>query len=229
MRLDRFIANNTFYSRKEVSKIIRKKIVKVNNLIVTDGAYLIDIKIDEVKIDDLVITNNQFVYLVLNKPKDYICSSSNNEGNSILNLIDENKWKNLHIVGRLDKDTTGLILITNDGQFTHKIKSKKYCIEKEYEVILEKEFTNKMLEELQTDIFLDGKKLKPFQIFNINKNCLNIILIEGKYHQIKRIFEIVKNPVIELKRIRIGNIKIHDLNLNEGEYKEIDPIIYGMK
>ncbi len=223
MRLDKFIANNTSFSRKESNKIIRKEQVLVNNKIIIDAAYQIDAQNDIIKINNLVISHKEFIYLVLNKPKDYICSSSNKEGESVLNLIEQNNWKNLHIVGRLDKDTKGLILITNDGQFTHKIKSNKYHVEKEYEVVLEKEFTNIMFQELEKDIFLDGKKLKPFQILNINKNKLNIILIEGKYHQIKRIFKIVKNPVIELKRIRIGKIRLQDLNLNEGEYKEIDP------
>lgn len=229
MRLDKFIANNTFYSRKEVNKIIRKKMVLVNDKIIIEAAYKIDVLNDIVKINDLVISNKEFIYLALNKPKDYICSNSDKEGESVLNLIEENNWKNLHIIGRLDKDTTGLVLITNDGQFTHKIKNNKYYVEKEYEVVLEKEFTKEMFEELQKDIVLDGKKLKPFQILNINKNKLNIILIEGKYHQIKRLFAIVKNPVLELKRIRVGKINLYNLNLNEGEYQEIDPIKYEMK
>lgn len=229
MRLDKFIANNTFYSRKEVNKIIRKKMVLVNDKIIIEAAYKIDVLNDIVKINDLVISNKEFIYLALNKPKDYICSNSDKEGESVLNLIEENNWKNLHIIGRLDKDTTGLVLITNDGQFTHKIKNNKYHVEKEYEVVLEKEFTKEMFEELKKDIFLDGKKLKPFQILNINKNKLNIILTEGKYHQIKRLFAIVKNSVIDLKRIRVGKINLYDLNLDEGEYQEIDPIKYEMK
>ena len=229
MRLDKFIANNTFYSRKEVNKIIRKKMVLVNDKIIIDAAYKVDVLNDIVKINDLVISNKEFIYLALNKPKDYICSNSDKEGQSVLNLIEANNWKNLHIIGRLDKDTTGLVLITNDGQFTHKIKNNKYHVEKEYEVVLEKEFTKEMFEELQKDIVLDGKKLKPFQIININRNKLNIILTEGKYHQIKRLFAIVKNSVIDLKRIRVGKINLYDLNLDEGEYLEIDPIKYEMK
>ena len=218
MRLDKFIANNTFYSRKEVNKIIRKKMVLVNDKIIIEAAYKIDVLNDIVKINDLVISN-----------KEYICSNSDKEVQSVLNLIEENNWKNLHIIGRLDKDTTGLVLITNDGQFTHKIKNNKYHVEKEYEVVLEKEFTKEMFEELQKDIVLDGKKLKPFQILNINRNKLNIILTEGKYHQIKRLFAVVKNSVIDLKRIRVGKINLYDLNLDEGEYLEIDPIKYEMK
>ena len=229
MRLDKFIANNTFYSRKEVNKIIRKKMVLVNDKIIIEAAYKIDVLNDIVKINDLVISNKEFIYLALNKPKDYICSNSNKEGQSVLNLIEENNWKNLHIIGSLDKDTTGLVLITNDDQSTHKIKNNKYHVEKEYEVVLEKEFTKEMFEELQKDIVLDGKKLKPFQILNINRNKLNIILTEGKYHQIKRLFAIVKNSVIDLKRIRVGKINLYDLNLDEGEYQEIDPIKYEMK
>ena len=170
----------------------------------------------EIKID-------QKIYIVLNKPGGFICSNSNHDGISILNLIDENYIKGIHIVGRLDKDTTGIVLITNDGDFTHQIKNPKYKIEKEYEVTLEKEFTQDMYKIIfEQEIKLDGKKLKPFVITNINKNTLNITLIEGKYHQIKRIFSIVKNPVIKLKRIRIGNMNLNKLNIKEGEYIKIN-------
>ena len=90
MRLDKFIANNTFYSRKEVNKIIRKKMVLVNDKIIIEAAYKIDVLNDIVKINDLVISNKEFIYLALNKPKDYICSNSDKEGESVLNLIEEN-------------------------------------------------------------------------------------------------------------------------------------------
>ena len=222
MRLDKFISNNSIYSRKEVNKFIRKKLVKVNEQIIIDPAFKLSLENDIVKINEHIIENNNLLYIVLNKPKGYVCSNNDNDGISALNLINEAYVKNLHFIGRLDKDTTGLILLTNDGNFTHEIKSSKYKIEKEYEVILKYEFVDSMKKTLEQKIFLDNKELKPFKILNINKNKVNIILIEGKYHQIKRLFNIVENPVVELTRIRIGNLLLKDLNLKEGQYKIID-------
>ncbi len=218
MRLDKIISNNTELSRKDVNKLLKKKIVKVNDNVVLDGSHKIDINNDVITIYDEEITICNFIYIALNKPNGYVCSNSNHDGESILNLIEENYLKDLHIVGRLDKDTTGLILITNDGHFTHQIKNSKHKVEKEYEVILEKNFTNEMNDVLNKGIMLDGEKLKPFKISNVNNNKLNITLIQGKYHQIKRMFEIVNNKVIKLKRIRIGKLTLKNLKLNEGEY-----------
>ena len=129
MRLDKFISNNSIYSRKEVNKFIRKKLVKVNEQIIIDPAFKLSLENDIVKINEHIIENNNLLYIVLNKPKGYVCSNNDNDGISALNLINEAYVKNLHFIGRLDKDTTGLILLTNDGNFTHEIKSSKYKIE----------------------------------------------------------------------------------------------------
>lgn len=218
MRIDKVISNNTNLSRKETSKLIRKGNVKVNQEVIKDPAFKINLKNDVILIKDKPLVFEQYYYILLNKPKDFVCSNVNKDGRSVFELINEPNIKNLHIVGRLDKDTTGLVLITNDGDLTHKIKSSKYHVEKEYEVELSKEFSQDMNEELKKDIYLDGKKIKPFKILNVNLNKLNIILIEGKYHHIKRIFSIIKNPVISLKRVRIANLILNKYNLKEGDY-----------
>lgn len=217
MRLDKLISNNTSYSRKDTNKLIRKGNVKVNNKLVIDPSFQIN-ESDEVFLFDEIINTKKYHYILLNKPSGFVCSNNDNDGESIFNLIKESYIKDLHIVGRLDKDTTGLVLITNDGEFTHKIKNPKYMIEKEYEVTLKNEFTNEMNQMLNQKICLDGKELKPFKINNIFNNKLNITLIEGKYHQIKRMFDIVKNPVVSLKRIRIANLKLNEFSIKEGDY-----------
>lgn len=217
MRLDKLISNNTSYSRKDTNKLIRKGNVRVNNKLVIDPAFQIN-ESDEVFLFDEIINTKKYHYILLNKPSGFVCSTNDNDGESVFNLIKESYIKDLHIVGRLDKDTTGLVLITNDGEFTHKIKNSKYMIEKEYEVTLENEFTNEMNQTLNQKICLDAKELKPFKINNILNNKLNITLIEGKYHQIKRMFDIVKNPVVSLKRIRIANLKLNEFSIKEGDY-----------
>ena len=220
-RLDKFISNNTNYSRKNTKKIINLKKVTINDFVVTDETIKINPEKDVIKINDEIIGKKSFVYIALNKPKGYVCSNSNIEGLNVFELILENH-KNLHTIGRLDKDTTGLVILTNDGSFTHFIKSPKNEIEKEYQVWLEKPFEKNMFDKLNQDIYLDGKKIKKFKIKNIDQNKLNIILYEGKYHHIKRIFKIVNNPVIKLNRIRINKLSLENLNLELGKYKYIE-------
>ncbi len=220
IRLDRYISNNSNYSRKETQNIIRKQKVYVNNECINDPQYKININ-DIVKVNDTVIDNSK-IYLAFNKPKGYICSNiSNKDGPSIFELIPEYNSNKFHIIGRLDKDTTGLLIITNDGDFTHFIKKPNSNIEKEYEVELEKELTDDMINIISKPIIFDNKRLKPFIIKNIKHNKLNIVLVEGKYHQIKRIFQICNNKVIKLNRIRIASLHLNDLNINFGQYKKI--------
>lgn len=221
-RLDKFIACNTSLSRKETKIAIIKKVVQVNDCIITDAGFKIS-DTDIVKINNEIITDQQHIYIALYKPKNYLSSTQNSKKyKSVLNLIN-NLPKNLHLIGRLDVDTTGLLLLTTDGNFTHQIKSKKYLIEKEYAVTLTSNFTDEMLNKLSQTIYMDNKKLQSFKITNIDKNNLNITLTEGKYHQVKRLFKLVNNEVVNLKRVRIGKLKLDLLQLNPTEYKFIKP------
>ncbi len=219
IRLDKFLSNNTGFSRNHIHKLIKCRYIFVNGFEVNDIAIKIDPEKDQISIQDEEIKTIGNVYIALNKPKQYLCTNSfEEECPSILTLINEPYVSNLHIIGRLDKDTTGLIILTNDGEFTHRIKNPRSNIDKEYEVILEKEITKEMINKLKQPIKMDGKLLKPNKLSNINGNKCNICIQEGKYHQIKRLFEIVGNKVIELNRIRIGNLKLYDLNLDLSKY-----------
>ena len=225
MRIDKFLANNTIYSRKQIHDFIRKNRISVNNIIIKDISLKIDGNNDIVKIDDNKIIGIDNIYIVLNKPKGYVCSNSFNEKYpSILELlpIEFDKYK-LHIIGRLDVDTTGLILITNDGKFTHWIKSPKSNIEKRYFVTLDKTINDFEIKKLlNKQIVINSKKIKPFKILNYKDNCVYISLTEGKFHEIKVIFSYINYKVIDLKRIEIGNLNINNINLQEGEYMIID-------
>lgn len=224
MRIDKFISNNTNLSRKEVNKLLKTKNVYVNGNFITQKNYKVNINNDIVMLNNKLIVNKKYFYIALNKPINYVCSTNDNDGDSILNLLDPKyQIKNLHIIGRLDKDTTGLIIITNDGHFTHRIKSPKSMIAKVYQVELLNNLNEEMLERLQQPIYLDGILLKKFEILNINKNKLTIKIFEGKYHQIKRIFKIVNNRVVKLNRVSVGELHLNKLSINIGEYKEIRP------
>jgi len=155
------------------------------------------------------------------EPKNYVCANKDNLHLTIFDILSNYKNIVLRIVGRLDKDTTGLILLTNDGNWSHNLKAPKSNIEKEYEVILRNPISNLMIEKINSELILDNKKLKPIIFLQTGFNTCNIILNEGKYHQIKRMFHLVNNDVLELKRIRIGEFKLEEFNLLEGEWKKI--------
>lgn len=222
MRLEKLLSSQGIGSRNIVKQYIKYQNVLVNNKIIIDPGYKVDTLLDDIIFNGEKIIYKEFLYIALNKPKGYVCATKDNLNPPVLELIDENLRKNLHIVGRLDKDTTGLVLLTNDGKWSHDLKAPKKCIEKEYHVTLKETLTDAMIISLLSPMKLDDKLLKPVKIKKISSNEASIILIEGKHHQIKRMFNIVGNEVIELNRIRIGKLKLSDLNLREGNFKEID-------
>ena len=217
MRLDKFLANNGFGSRKDVKKIIKSKVVTVNNKITTDSGAHINIENDIVSVGNKIIAYTKDVYYMLNKPSGYICSHDTGLYPSVLDLIDDTRT-DLIIVGRLDVDTEGLLLITNDGQFLHQVAHGKKEIAKQYYVELEKEFDLRYIPELETGITLEDGLLKPAKIEMINSTSLLLSISEGKYHQVKRMMHYCNNDVIYLKRVKIGDLKL-DKNLELGEYK----------
>ncbi|MGL4343509.1 MAG: pseudouridine synthase [Metamycoplasmataceae bacterium] len=223
MRLDKFISlQKITKSRNESRFFIKNKKIFVDNNVIVDPSFLIDPLVNEIKFNGNILKYDEYIYIALNKPKNYVCANKDNFNKSILELIEKKDNKNLHIVGRLDKDTTGLILLTNNGDWTHKLKTPKTNLEKEYYVLLERELTNQMIKDFLSPMKLDGKALKPVKIHQISSFEVNVILVEGKFHQIKRMFHNIGNNVIDLKRIRIGNLKLDDLKIKEKEYVKID-------
>ncbi|MGL5733116.1 MAG: pseudouridine synthase [Metamycoplasmataceae bacterium] len=222
IRLEKFISSQNFGSRNNVKKIIKAKRVMVDGLIIDDYSLKIDPLVNKVSIDNKVIDYKEFIYIVLNKPKDYVCANKDSLNKTVFDLINKYENSNLHIVGRLDKDTTGLVLLTNNGNWSHKLKSPKSNTEKEYNVILKSKLTDEMIIKIQSDIILDKKILKPIKFIQTGDNSCNIILTEGKYHQVKRMFHYVGNEVLELNRTRIGEFKLEDFDIKIGEWKEFD-------
>ncbi len=221
-RLEKIISSQNNLSRKEIKKEIKIGNVLVDGQIQKDPAFKINPLINKIVFKNEEIEYQEFIYIVLNKPKNYVCATKDKDQSTIMDLINRYNNFDLHIVGRLDKDTTGIVLLTNDGQWTHELKSPKKNVEKEYEVVLKNNLTEEMIINIQAEMKLDNKILKPIKITNNVMNKCNITLTEGKYHQIKRMFYNVGNEVVELNRIRVGNLKLNDLNLLIGEWKDID-------
>lgn len=221
-RLDKILTDLNFGSRKEVRKLIKNKQVKVNQMVVRDAAFKIA-EADELMVNNKVIEHNDFVYFLLNKPKGYISATEDNSP-TVIDLIHSNdKRKGIFPVGRLDKDTTGLLLITNDGALSHQLLSPKKHVEKEYFALIEGMVTEELVAvfskgiRISPDFTTMPSKLKIVKTAEISEVYLTIH--EGKFHQVKRMFKAVGMRVIELKRVRMKELVLDDLP--QGEYRPL--------
>jgi 16S rRNA pseudouridine516 synthase len=219
MRLDKFLANQGFGSRKDAKKFIKDKRIKINGVFAKKPEDNINPLVDEISIDDDVIEYKDNYYFMLNKPKGYICATEDNFQNTVLELIPEYNYLKLFPVGRLDKDTTGLLLITTDGDFAHKLISPKRHVDKVYIATLDKDVDMKIKNEFESGIILDDELTLPAKIEQLESNVCKVTLHQGKYHQVKRMFEYFGYKVIELHREKFAFLTLGDLQ--EAEYREL--------
>lgn len=221
MRLDKFLANSGIGSRKEVKELIKQGLVFVNEERIKKSDKNIDEINDVIKIGDKCIKYRKYVYIMLNKPQNVISATEDNKHNTVIDLIKGYDTYNIFPIGRLDIDTEGLLLLTNDGKLSHNLLSPKKHIEKEYFVKLKENITDIDINKVENNIELeDGYICKKAKIKRISENELNITITEGKFHQVKRMFKAVDNEVVFLKRIRMANIFL-DKNLKLGDYREL--------
>lgn len=209
MRLDKYLSNNTQYSRSEIKTMINRKWININGKLCMNGATQVTGK-ETIKIKSEVVKDLGFVYYVMDKPKGYITATKDTVHNVVTELIpEEYKHLDLKPVGRLDKDTTGVLILTNDNQFIHDMTSPKKHITKVYVVDLADPIDEKYVEEFSKGISLkDGYKTLPAKLKILNDHQAEVELIEGKYHQIKRMFGAMGNKVVELRRIQFDQYKI---------------------
>lgn len=221
MRLDKFLANSGIGSRKEVKELIKQGLVFVNDERIKNSDKNIDEIKDVIKIRDKCIEYRKYVYIMLNKPQNVISATEDNKHKTAIDLIKGYYTYNIFPVGRLDIDTEGLLLLTNDGKLSHNLLSPKKHVEKEYFVKLKENINDIDINKVENNIELeDGYICKKAKIKRLSKNELNISITEGKFHQVKRMFKAVGNEVIFLKRVRMANILL-DKNLKSGEYREL--------
>ncbi len=221
MRLDKYISHFTDLSRKDVKRVIKARSVSVDDDIVTDPSKHIDIQ-QTVKLNGDVILSYGPRYFMLNKPQGYVCATKDSEHPTVLDLLDEPRKNQLQIAGRLDIDTTGLVLITDDGQWNHRITSPHKACGKVYDVELKNDLPEDAVERFLNGIQLEGEKklTQPAELDVIYRNEATVILQEGKYHQIKRMFAAIGNHVTRLHRRQIGQIMLDNL-LEPGEYRAL--------
>lgn len=220
-RLDKLISSQGTMTRSEAQKLIKNGCVKVDSITVKDRGYHIDADKSEVRVNGELFTVNKFVYIMLNKPKGVVSATSDGKEKTVIDLVpNEYKRRNLFPAGRLDITTTGFVLITDDGDFAHKILSPKNHIEKTYEARLAQAVNDEMLRCVADGITLrDGTDCLPAKLTvleNTDTPLVEIKICEGKYHQIKRMFAAAGNGVTELKRTAMGRLPL-DENLKQGE------------
>ncbi len=217
IRIDKFLADQNIGSRKEVSILIRKGRVKVNELVVKNIDYKVTPD-DQVTLDDAPISYSKYIYIMMNKPTGVVSATSDKVDKTVIDLVPAEFFrKDLFPSGRLDKDTTGLMLITNDGDFSHKMLSPKYKVYKHYRAVLDYPIN-------EDDVKAFKKGVNSFLPAKLwveeadDKNIAHVLVCEGKFHQIKRMFYARQKNVVKLERLAIGSLML-DEKLKFGECK----------
>ncbi|SET82349.1 16S rRNA pseudouridine516 synthase [Oceanobacillus limi] len=226
MRLDKLLANMGYGSRKDVKGLLKKKHVSVNDLVVRDGSMHIEPSTDVVKVKDEVVEYKKYIYLMMNKPAGYISATEDTREKTVIDLLSpEMQHFQPFPVGRLDKDTEGLLLLTNDGNLAHQLLSPKKDVYKTYYAKVEGNVTEEDVKEFTNGVTLDdGYVTKPAILEVIQRGSISEVKVqitEGKFHQVKRMFIAVGKKVSYLKRIRMGELEL-DSSLTPGNYRELN-------
>ncbi|HEY2421762.1 MAG TPA: pseudouridine synthase [Neobacillus sp.] len=225
MRIDKMLANLGFGSRKEVKQLLKSGVVKVDDVVVKDAKQQVDPSKQSVTLNDEVIEYKEFIYLMMNKPQGVLSATEDSEGETVIDLLElEDQVYEPFPVGRLDKDTEGLLLLTNDGQLAHRLLSPKKHVPKTYFAVIDSEVTEEDVSAFAAGVTLDdGYETKPGELKILKSGIhsdIELTITEGKFHQVKRMFEAVGKRVIYLQRISMGPLPL-DETLELGEYREL--------
>lgn len=220
MRLQKYMAHKGIASRRESEKLIAEGLVKVNGKTVTEMGLKVDSEKDAVEVNQQALDQKKekLVYVILNKPLGYVttCHRTEFEKKIVTDLVDISE--RIYPVGRLDKETTGLLILTNDGDLTYKLTHPKFEKAKEYEVRVAGKITEGSLEKLREGVKLWGEKTNPTTIERLSGTRFRITLTEGKNRQIRRICRKVGFPVLELKRVKIKGLAFEDVKMGEWRF-----------
>ncbi len=225
MRIDKFLSNMGYGSRKEVKILLKSKAVEVNGETVRDPKVHVDEKNDEVAVGGELVEYTEFIYLLMNKPPGYISATEDKYDETVIDLLGEGEQLfEPFPVGRLDKDTEGLLLLTNDGKLAHELLSPKKHVDKRYFAKIEGVVTDEDGEAFNRGVMLDdGYVTKPAQLHILHsgpQSEIELTITEGKFHQVKRMFQSVDKEVVYLKRLSMGALEL-DPELQLGEYRHL--------
>jgi len=221
MRLDKFICDCTGLTRTQAGKSIRQGLVSINGKLVKQAARQVSVT-DQVTLDDEPLQLIGPRYIMLHKPAGYVCANDDPEHPIVFTLLDEPLVERLHTVGRLDLDTTGLLLLTDDGQWSHRLTSPKHHVAKTYRVWTADPIPADAIAQFAAGVMLRGEKepTKPAELELVSDNEALLTIHEGRYHQVKRMFAAIGNKVERLHRERIGALQL-PADLAEGEYRSL--------
>ena len=224
IRLDKYLADMGKGTRSEVKKAIGKGLVRVNNEIVKKPETKLDTDSDHVLFDGVLVGYAQYEYYMLNKPAGVISATEDKREKTVIDLIIERKRKDLFPVGRLDRDTEGLLLISNDGELAHRLLSPSKHVDKVYYAKIDGKVTIEDVEAFQQGVDIGEEKLtRPAKLRILKSETqseIELTICEGKFHQVKRMFQAVGKEVVYLKRLQMGTL-ILDESLKPGEYREL--------
>lgn len=222
IRLDKFISNQLNIPRSMARTQIKRGKVTVDGEVIRDFAFSFEPELSKICYKNETVSYKEHLYLYINKPKGVISATEDKQKQTVIDLLPENlRRQGMAPVGRLDRDTTGLLLITDDGDFAHNVISPKKQIVKTYIAELDGDITDQIIESFKEGITLaDGKKCLPAILSRICENTAEIKIYEGKYHQVKRMFGVVGLGVNELKRVSIGSFSLPE-DINPGECREL--------
>ncbi|WKA56093.1 pseudouridine synthase [Planococcus shixiaomingii] len=225
MRIDKFLSNMGFGSRKEVKVLLKSKAVEVNGTVVRDPKIHVNEQSDKVEVNGEAVEYVEFIYLLMNKPAGVVSATEDNYDRTVIDLLkDEEKHFNPFPVGRLDKDTEGFLLLTNDGQLAHELLSPKKHVDKTYFAHIKGTVTDEDVAAFEKGVVLeDGYATKPGKLTVLKSGPISEIeltITEGKFHQVKRMFISVGKEVTYLKRLSMGPLSL-DPALALGKYRHL--------
>ena len=223
LRIDKILSNLGYGSRAELKVYCKKGMVKVNDKVISNPGTQVDTDVDKIEFNNEVVNYREFVYIMMNKPDGYLSATFDKRDPIVLDLIDSSYLAfEPFPVGRLDKNTTGLMIITDDGKFAHNILAPKKHVSKKYEVIIDIPVTKEMKKGFEEGIELIDGKCKSSSLIITGKYTAEVTLTEGRYHQIKRMFGCYGAKVTKLHRTQMGKLKLPK-DLEVGKARELTP------
>lgn len=230
MRLDKLLSHTGYGTRSEIKKLVKQGKVTVSGKVAKDSGLLVDPEMDEVAFDGEKVTYREVIYLMMNKPPGVISATEDRRERTVVDLLEpEDQLMEPFPVGRLDKDTVGLLLLTNDGQLAHELLSPRKHVPKTYEAVVQGDVGGEDQERFRAGVTLDdGYVTMPAELKILQKDSaeggvtsvISLTIMEGKFHQVKRMFEAVGKKVVFLKRVSMGPLEL-DADLEEGTYREL--------
>lgn len=221
IRLDKYLGECGEGTRSEIKSFVKKGLVTVNGQVVKDSGQKVDTKADIIALNGRKIVYEKFRYFMLNKPQGCVSATRDGLSKTVIEFLEGEVTRDLFPVGRLDKDTEGFLLITNDGQLGHELLSPKKHVDKKYIAHVSKPLSQDEMKHFASGVDIgDEKPTMPAEIALIDDNVYEVVLQEGRYHQVKRMFEAFGSTVEYLKRISMGDVQL-DNELSPGEYRRL--------